>query len=89
MKRSHKYFYKIQEQMLSAQLLTLLSTSEKMHHCMLRLTFDEKFWQQILTQILFFFSDGLLSLSSSQRVKKVKNCINMMAKKRVKKKLIF
>ena len=41
--------------MLSAQLLTLLSTSEKMHHCMLRLTFDEKFWQQILTQILFFF----------------------------------
>lgn len=75
--------------MLSAQLLTLLSTSEKMHHCMLRLTFDEKFWQQILTQILFFFSDGLLSLSSSQRVKKVKNCINMMAKKRVKKKLIF
>ena len=74
--------------MLSAQLLTLLSTSEKMHHCMLRPTFDEKFWPQILTQI-HFSSDGLLSLSSSQRVKKVKNCINMMAKKRVKKKLIF
>ena len=41
--------------MLSAQLLTLLSTSEKMHHCMLRPTFDEKFWPQILTQIHFFF----------------------------------
>ena len=41
--------------MLSAQLLTLLSTSENMHHCMLRLTFDEKFWQHILTQNHFFF----------------------------------
>ena len=42
---------------------------------MLRLTFDENFWQQILPRIKVFFKRAVVP----ELFKEVKNCINMVA----------